>query len=50
DLLCLGEMGIGNTTIASAICCALYGGAIEDWVGHGTGIDAAGLARKADVI
>lgn len=50
DLLCLGEMGIGNTTIASAICCALYGGAIEDWVGHGTGIDAAGLARKIDVI
>ncbi|MGH6820868.1 MAG: nicotinate-nucleotide--dimethylbenzimidazole phosphoribosyltransferase, partial [Methylocella sp.] len=46
DLLCLGEMGIGNTTIAAAIYHGLYGGAAADWVGRGTGIDDRGLARK----
>ncbi len=50
DLLCLGEMGIGNTTIAAAIYHALYGGRAEDWVGRGTGLDDAGLARKAEVV
>ena len=50
DLLCIGEMGIGNTTIAAAICHALYGGTPEDWVGPGTGVDAQGLARKADAV
>ncbi len=46
DLLALGEMGIGNTTIAAAIYHALYGGKASDWVGRGTGVDDAGLARK----
>ncbi len=46
DLLCLGEMGIGNTTIAAAIYHALYGGAAADWVGRGTGVNDHGLARK----
>jgi nicotinate-nucleotide--dimethylbenzimidazole phosphoribosyltransferase len=46
DLLCLGEMGIGNTTIAAAIYHALYGGKASYWVGRGTGIDDAGLQRK----
>jgi nicotinate-nucleotide--dimethylbenzimidazole phosphoribosyltransferase len=46
DLLCLGEMGIGNTTVAAAIYHALYGGEAADWVGRGTGVDDAGLARK----
>ncbi|MGH6835989.1 MAG: nicotinate-nucleotide--dimethylbenzimidazole phosphoribosyltransferase, partial [Methylocella sp.] len=46
DLLCLGEMGIGNTTVAAAIYHALYGGAAADWVGRGTGIDDRGLVRK----
>lgn len=50
DLLVVGEMGIGNTTSAAALACALYGGAAEDWVGRGTGVDAAGLARKAAVV
>jgi len=50
DLLCLGEMGIGNTTVAAAIYHALYGGQAEDWVGRGTGVDDAGLARKADAV
>jgi nicotinate-nucleotide--dimethylbenzimidazole phosphoribosyltransferase len=47
DLLCIGEMGIGNTTIAAAICHGLYGGKPEDWVGPGTGVDSEGLKRKA---
>jgi nicotinate-nucleotide--dimethylbenzimidazole phosphoribosyltransferase len=50
DLLCLGEMGIGNTTIAAAIYHALYGGEAEHWVGRGTGVDNAGLARKVDAV
>jgi nicotinate-nucleotide--dimethylbenzimidazole phosphoribosyltransferase len=50
DLLCLGEMGIGNTTVAAAILHALYGGEPEDWVGRGTGVDDAGLKRKADAV
>ena len=50
DLLILGEMGIGNTTVAAAICHALYGGAAEDWVGRGTGVDDAGLERKAEAV
>lgn len=50
DVLCLGEMGIGNTTIAAAIFAALYGGASADWVGRGTGVDDAGRARKAAAV
>ncbi|CEJ09847.1 Nicotinate-nucleotide--dimethylbenzimidazole phosphoribosyltransferase [bacterium YEK0313] len=50
DLLCLGEMGIGNTTVAAAIYLALYGGRPEDWIGPGTGVDAEGLKRKAEVV
>jgi nicotinate-nucleotide--dimethylbenzimidazole phosphoribosyltransferase len=50
DLLVAGEMGIGNTTSGAAIAHALYGGAPEDWVGRGTGVDAAGLAVKARVV
>ena len=46
DLLAVGEMGIGNTTAASALCAALLGRDIADWVGRGTGVDDAGLARK----
>lgn len=50
DLLCVGEMGIGNTTAAAAICCGLYGGDGADWAGPGTGVDAAGVGRKARAI
>jgi nicotinate-nucleotide--dimethylbenzimidazole phosphoribosyltransferase len=46
DLLCLGEMGIGNTTAAAALCAALFGGGAARWAGRGTGIDDEGLARK----
>jgi nicotinate-nucleotide--dimethylbenzimidazole phosphoribosyltransferase len=50
DLLCIGEMGIGNTTIAAAICLALYGGAAEEWVGPGTGADVEGMKRKVNAV
>ena len=50
DLLCIGEMGIGNTTIAAAICHGLFGGKAEDWVGPGTGVDSDGLKRKTDAV
>ena len=43
-------MGIGNTTSAAAICCALYGGEAADWTGRGTGVDDAGLAIKTRVV
>ncbi|MCP4319975.1 MAG: nicotinate-nucleotide--dimethylbenzimidazole phosphoribosyltransferase [Hyphomicrobiales bacterium] len=46
DLLCIGEMGIGNTTIAAAIFYALFGGSSEDWTGPGTGAQGEGLQRK----
>ena len=48
DLLCLGEMGIGNTTAAAALCTGLFGG--TGWAGRGTGIDDAGLARKQQAV
>ncbi len=50
DLLCVGEMGIGNTTVAAAICHGLYGGRPEDWVGPGAGADAEGMKRKANAV
>jgi nicotinate-nucleotide--dimethylbenzimidazole phosphoribosyltransferase len=49
DLLCFGEMGIGNTTAAAAISAALFGG-VDQWVGRGTGVDNAGLGRKTAAI
>lgn len=45
-----GEMGIGNTTTAAALACALLGESPEKLVGLGTGVDAAGLQRKTDVV
>ena len=50
DLLALGEMGIGNTTVAAAIYAALYGGEASQWVGRGTGVDEAGYARKVAAV
>ena len=46
DLLVLGELGIGNTTISAALSAALVGGDVAQWVGRGTGVDDDGLARK----
>ncbi len=50
DILLLGEMGIGNSTVAAALCTALFGGEAADWVGAGTGSDADGMALKAEVV
>jgi nicotinate-nucleotide--dimethylbenzimidazole phosphoribosyltransferase len=50
DLLCIGEMGIGNTTIAAAIFHGLYGGQARDWVGPGTGAEGDVLARKVAAV
>ncbi len=45
-----GEMGIGNTTSAAAIFCALLDVEIDDIVGRGTGVDDAGLQRKQQAV
>lgn len=50
DLLVVGEMGIGNTTPAAAIACALFGGSPGEWTGRGTGVDDHGLAVKTQVV
>lgn len=50
DLLCLGEMGIGNTASAAALCLALFGGTAQDWTGPGTGVAGAALANKCAVV
>ena len=50
DLVVLGEMGIGNTTAASAIAAALFGGGGARFAGHGTGVDERGLERKRAAI
>ncbi|WP_457937640.1 nicotinate-nucleotide--dimethylbenzimidazole phosphoribosyltransferase [Mesorhizobium sp. 10J20-29] len=50
DLICFGEMGIGNTTTAAALAAALFGGDTAGWVGRGTGVDDEGLKRKVTAI
>jgi nicotinate-nucleotide--dimethylbenzimidazole phosphoribosyltransferase len=45
-----GEIGIGNTTSAAALACALTGLTPELAVGRGAGADAAGLERKRAVV
>lgn len=50
DLLVVGEMGIGNTTAAAAIACALFGGQPGEWTGRGTGVDDHGLSIKTQVV
>ena len=49
-VLALGEMGIGNTTSASALTAALTGLAADAVTGRGTGLDEAGRRRKAAVV
>ena len=46
----IGEMGIGNTTSATALSCVLLGALPEILTGPGTGLDPAGVAHKAAVI
>jgi len=50
DLLGIGEMGIGNTTSASALAAVLSGSPAASVTGRGTGLDDAQLSRKIDVV
>jgi len=50
DLILLGEMGIGNSTAAAALCARSFGGGAARWVGPGTGVDDQGVARKVAVV
>jgi nicotinate-nucleotide--dimethylbenzimidazole phosphoribosyltransferase len=50
DLLIPGDMGIGNTTPATAVIAALTGRPAAELVGRGTGVDDAAFAVKTDVI
>ncbi len=49
-LIALGEMGIGNTSAATAITAALTGQPVAALTGKGTGVDAARRAAKAQII
>jgi nicotinate-nucleotide--dimethylbenzimidazole phosphoribosyltransferase len=50
DVLCLGEMGIANTTAAAALCHALFGGTATGWTGPGSGLHGTELSRKAQIV
>jgi nicotinate-nucleotide--dimethylbenzimidazole phosphoribosyltransferase len=50
EIVAVGEMGIGNTTSASAIVAALTGAPVETVCGPGTGLDAEGIARKVGAV
>ncbi len=50
DLFIAGEMGIANTTSATAIACALLDESAENMAGPGTGLNQSGVSHKADVI
>lgn len=50
DLIVLGEMGIGNSTAAAALCARSFGGGAAAWTGPGTGVDDAGITRKIAVV
>ena len=50
DVVCLGEMGIGNTTAASALCHALLGLTADDWRGPGSGVGDQVLRLKAATV
>ena len=50
NVLLLGEMGIGNTSVASLLLARLCGVSLEACTGAGTGLDAAGIARKRQVL
>ncbi|HET6696574.1 MAG TPA: nicotinate-nucleotide--dimethylbenzimidazole phosphoribosyltransferase [Gaiellaceae bacterium] len=49
-IVATGDMGIGNTTAAAAVCAALVPADPEAVSGRGTGIDDEGVARKAETV
>jgi len=50
DVILLGEMGIGNSTVAAALAAATFGGTATDWVGPGTGADGDTFRRKIEAV
>lgn len=50
DTFAVGEMGIGNTTISSAICSAYFNCDVEDVTGRGAGLSSEGFKKKQKVI
>jgi nicotinate-nucleotide--dimethylbenzimidazole phosphoribosyltransferase len=50
DALAVGEMGIGNTTSAAALCMALFGGEAALWTGPGSGVAGTALNHKRAVV
>ncbi len=50
DLLCVGEMGIANTTSAAAVASGLFDRHAADWTGPGTGVEGSALAHKVSVV
>ena len=50
SMISMGEMGIGNTTTATAVLCASLGQNSDALTGRGAGLDDAGLLRKKEVI
>lgn len=50
QIIAVGEMGIGNTTTATAVTCALTGKDPQELVGRGAGLSDAGLARKVAAV
>jgi len=50
NVIAVGEMGIGNTTAASAIVAAITGRPVHEVTGRGTGVDQAGWQRKVAAV
>jgi nicotinate-nucleotide--dimethylbenzimidazole phosphoribosyltransferase len=50
DLVALGDMGIGNTTVAAAVTAAVTGTDPARVTGHGTGVDDDGRAHKVAIV
>jgi nicotinate-nucleotide--dimethylbenzimidazole phosphoribosyltransferase len=50
NVVLLGEMGIGNTSAAALLLARLTGQGLDECVGAGTGLDAAGIAHKRAVL
>jgi nicotinate-nucleotide--dimethylbenzimidazole phosphoribosyltransferase len=50
DLLIIGDLGVGNSTVAAALSAGLFGGNGRDWVGPGSGANDVMIARKAEIV
>ncbi len=50
NVFAFGEMGIGNTSAASAVLAAILGRSVEETCGRGTGIDDDAFERKKSLI